>query len=211
MLTVAVFACLALSAAPIGGIGGRFEESRVLPPGAAPTIVDVRGPVRVEIHGRDGAPDVRVIAEQDLQALVSVTVEADTIRIVTKAQPISSDVIVVIVSMPAPLALRVTGPVQLSAPLAGAAYIEASGASRVVATGHPLSLRIKARGATAINTKALSTGDVIVDMAGAAELDLGTCLSLSVTGSGVGTVRYRGNPKVTTKVPSSVQVSRVRS
>ena len=211
MLTVALFACLALSAAPIDGSGPRVEEFRVVPAGVTPTIVDVRGPVRVEVHGRDGAPDVRVIAEQDLQALVSVTVEGDTIRIVTKAQPSSSDAIVVLLSMPAPLVLRVTGPVQLSAPLAGAAYIEASGASRVVATGRPLSLRIKARGATAINTKALSTGDVTVDMGGAAELDLGTSLSLSVTGSGVGKVRYRGNPKVTTHVASSVKVSRVRS
>lgn len=206
-----MFACLTLSTAPINGSGPRVEESRVVPAGAMPTIVDVRGPVRVEVHGRDGAPDVRVIAEQDLQALVSVKVEGDTIQIVTKAQPSSSDAIVVIVRMPVPLVLRVTGPVQLSAPLAGAASIEASGASRVVATGRPLSLRIKARGATAINTNALITDDITVDVGGAAELDLGTSLSLSVTGSGVGKVRYRGNPQVTTHVSSSVKVSRVRS
>jgi hypothetical protein len=211
VLTAAVFACLTLSAAPLEGSGARVEESRVLPERATPTIVDVTGPVRVEVRDRDGAPDVRVIAEQELQALVRVTVDGDTLRIVTKAQPSSSEGIIVIVSMPSPLMLRVTGPVQLSAPLAGAASIDASGASRVVATGRPLSLRIKARGATAINTQAVSTGDVTVDVGGAVELDLGTSHSLSVTGTGVGKVRYRGNPKVITNVSSSVKVSRVRS
>lgn len=210
MLTAAILLSSLLTAAPVDGVGPRVESVRTMMATEAVTVVEVAGTLRLEVREGASGLGVTVVAEANLQPLVEVSVQGNTLRVATRGQPISKDAVVVIVTMPAPSLLRVTGPAEVRAVLRGAASIEASGASRVVTSGRPGNLAIKARGATSINTATTVCDAVTVDVGGAAEVEVGAGRTLAVTGNGVGRVRYRGNPQVTTTVSATVKVTRVR-
>jgi hypothetical protein len=78
-------------------------------------------------------------------------------------------------------------------------------------TGQPERLTLLARGASAIDATGVTVGDVVVEVAGAVEVEVAAQTSLSVAGGGVGRVRYRGNPRLQTKVSPTVKVTRSRT
>ncbi len=209
MLTTTILLASLLSGTPVEGVGPRVEAIRTVVVTGPVTDVEVAGTLRLEVRA-GAAVSVKVFAEANLQPLIEVGVQGSTLRIATRGQPISTAGVLVVVTMPPPSRLRVTGPVDVQAVLGGAASIEAGGASRVVTSGNPGSVAIKARGATSINTSATSCDAATVDVGGAAEVEVGPARTLTVTGNGVGKVRYRGNPQVTTTVSAAVKISRVR-
>jgi len=85
---------------------------------------------------------------------------------------------------------------------------DASGAGSITLLGQVNTLNIDSSGAISINAFDLIAEDVVVDVSGAASVDVYASSTLSVDLSGVGTVTYDGNPQVSQSVSG---LGRVRS
>jgi hypothetical protein len=69
---------------------------------------------------------------------------------------------------------------------------------------------IVSRGAATVDAVGVVVEDATVEINGASEVEVGPAKGLSVTGSGVGRVRYRGDPRLRTSVSPTVKVTRYR-
>jgi len=212
LAAVAIALTLSVPVARTDGVGPRVEDLRVLGgPDGAPDAIAVRGAVKVEVISGIPGVTVSVEAEQNLQAMVRTVVERGVLRIETVGDPISVKGITARVTVPKLSRLSATGAAQVTAPLRGACTIEVSGAAQMRLSGAPEAVTIVARGAASLDARQLSAERITVALDGAAEVDLGPSDALLVTGRGVGRVRYRGTPTVSTDVGPSVKVTRLRT
>ncbi len=216
MIAAALFLSLLMPTARVEGSGARHDDVRVLvDPSAAvavPEAVVVRGALRVEIiTGVPGAV-VNVSAEENLLPLIVTELKDGAIVITTRGGDlVSAAGIVAKVSLPKVTKLTATATAHVTSSLSGACTVSVHGASRATLTGSASDVVIDLRGAAVVDATALRAERVTVTIAGAAELELGTSKTLSVNGRGVGRVRYRGDPTVSTNVGPSVKVSRART
>lgn len=202
----ALIVAVSMPAARVDGIGPRVADQRTPFSGAAPTSVVVKGGLRVTVS--EGAPQVTVTAEKNLQSMVTIVVVGGALTITTVGEPVSDGGVVVAVHLPSLSTVKLQGAVRFSGSLQGDAVVESSGASELTLKGTPKSLALTAKGATKVQAAALKTDTVTLVVSGAASVDLGPCDLLVVSGSGVGRVRYRGDPKVTSKASGTVKVSK---
>lgn len=203
----ALVLAVSLPAARVEGSGPRTSDARKVP--GAPTALVVKGPLHVTVS--EGAAAVTVTAEKNLQNLVVVEVVAGALHIHTVGEPVSPAGVVVAVRVPSLRSLTLQGAVHCTATLDGAADVELSGASEATLKGKTTSLDVTVRGAGVVNATAVVTNDVRVTVGGAASVDVGSPARLAVSGSGVGKVRYRGSPQVTSKASRTVKVTKVGS
>ncbi len=203
----ALVLAVSLPTARVDGAGPRAAEARTpFGAGAAPSSVVVKGALTVVVTV--GAPQVTVTAEKNLQAMVTVEVVGGALQIQTVGEPVSNKGVVVAVRLPSLSTVKLQGAVRFSGTLAGDAAVELGGASELTADGNPRSLSITAKGASSLHAAALKTGTVTLTVSGAANVELGLCDSLTIAGNGVGKVRYRGAPKITSKASGTVKVSK---
>ena len=207
MLAAVMALALCLPAARVDGTGPRVEEIRPLPSELVSVIV--RGPLRVEVVAAEVSRAV-VSAEANLLSMVVLTSQGATLEVGVVGDPVSSAGILVTLEMPPPSSVAALGAARVATPVRGDARVETSGAARVQVSGQADRLALVARGASAIDAAAVSVGDVSVEVAGAVEVDVTARTSLAVSGHGVGRVRYRGDPRLQTKVAPTVKVSRSR-
>jgi hypothetical protein len=207
MLVAVLAFALWAPAARVEGVGARVDDVRAL--AAVPRALVVRGPLRVDVVEAE-APRAVITAESNLLPMVVVTERDGVLEIAVKGDPVSPAGIAVVVQSPAPSSLSVSGAARVSAPVKGRARVETSGAARVKVGGAAEHLTIVTRGASSVDASAVVVDDVVVEIAGASEVEVGARQSLAVSGGGVGRVRYRGNPSVQTKVAPTVKVTRSR-
>ncbi len=203
---VAVVLAVSLPAARVEGRGPRSTDARPLS-GAAPTALVVKGPLQVTVT--EGAASVSVTAEKNLQSLVVVQLIAGVLHINTVGEPVSPAGVVVRVRVPSLHKLTLQGAVHCTATLDGAADVELSGASEATLSGTTTSLNVTVRGAGVVRATSVVTNDVRVTVGGAASVDVGSPARLAVSGSGVGKVRYRGSPQLTSNASRTVKVTKV--
>jgi hypothetical protein len=206
MLAAVLALALCAPAARVEGVGPRVDDVRVV--GAHARTLVVRGPVHVELIAAE-RPRAVVSAEANLQPMVVLAEREGVLEVVVVGDPVSPAGLVVALEMPAPSAVSVSGAGRVSTPVSGRARVEASGASRLQIGGRPEHLTIVARGASSVDAGAVIVNDADVEVGGAAEVEVGPRQGLSVSGGGVGRVRYRGNPVVQTKVSPTVKVTRI--
>jgi len=208
MLAALLAFALCAPAARVEGVGPRVDDVRAVP--REITGLVVRGPLRVEVVAAE-VPRAVVTAEANLQSMVVLTPQATTLELSVVGDPVSAAGILVTLEMPPPSTVSVLGAARVATPVRGDARVETSGAARVRVTGQPDRLALVARGASAIDAATVNVGDVNVEVAGAVEVDVAARTSLAVSGGGVGRVRYRGDPRLQTKVAPTVKVSRSRT
>ena len=198
---------VSLPAARVDGAGPRATDTRTpFAAGTAPSSLRVKGALQVTVT--EGAPQVTVTAEKNLLAMVTVEVVGGVLEVKTVGEPVSDKGVVVAVRLPALSTLKLHGSVRFSGVLQGEAVVDVGGASELKLTGAPKNLTMTAKGASSIHAGALKTNAVKLTVGGAANVDLGPCESLTITGNGVGQIRYRGDPKITSKASGTVKVSK---
>jgi hypothetical protein len=208
MLAAVLALALCAPAARVEGVGPRVDDVRPIAPETTGLVV--HGALQVDVVVAE-APRAVVSAEANLQPLISLTQKGATLELTVVGDTVSPAGIRVTLEMPAPSSVSVLGAARVATPLRGEARVETSGASRVRLTGQPERLTLLARGASAIDATGVTVGDVVVEVAGAVEVEVAAQTSLSVAGGGVGRVRYRGNPRLQTKVSPTVKVTRSRT
>lgn len=228
MAAAVVVVALLTPGARVDGAGARVDDVRTIP--GQPDRVVVRGALRIEIveivevlevvdsvqsaeasAATGGAVRVTVSAEANLQPMVLATSTDGVLHLTVTGEPISVDGIVVKVQMRAPTSIVAAGSSSVSTPLRGQARAEVSGAARVQLRGAPESLHVVGRGAGFVDAIHVVVERTTVEIGGASEVEIGPAQALSVTGSGVGRVRYRGDPVLRTTVTPTVKVTRFRS
>ena len=178
-------------------------------------VLQVRGAVDVRLT--PGPASIEIQAPVASLAAVETTFAAGTLVITNRGTNDKGAGVVVLLQLPTIVdviagdASRVT----LKVPdcPAGACprlALTVTGAARVRAEGRVQQLVIDARGAGQVRLGALSAITGQVKVAGAAGVRLGDLKTLTIKGSGVGRVRYRGNPVVESNVAPSVRVERSR-
>jgi len=202
----ALVLAVSLPTARVDGVGARVSDARTPFSGVAPSSLVVKGTVQVTVS--EGAPQVTVTAEKNLQSMVTVTVVGGVLEVKTVGEPVSDKGVVVAVRLPSLSTLKLQGAVRFTGELSGEATVEVGGASELTLKGTPKNLTIVARGASSIHAAALKTNAVKLTVGGAASVDVGPCETLTINGNGVGRIRYRGDPKITSKASGTVKVSK---
>lgn len=207
MFATVLAIALCAPAARVDGIGARVDDVR--PIARETTGLIVRGPLQVEVVLAE-MPRAVVSAEANLQPLIALTQQGTTLVVTVIGDVISPAGIRVTLEMAAPSSVAVLGAARVATPLGGHARGETSGAARLRLSGQPERLALVARGASTIDAAGVVVDDVMVEVAGAVEVDVAARASLAVSGGGVGRVRYRGNPRLLTNVSPTVKVTRSR-
>jgi len=203
----ALVLAVSLPTARVDGVGARVTDPRTpFSAGSAPSALVVKGALQVTVT--EGPAQVTVTAEKNLLAMVSVEVVGGVLEVKTIGEPVSDKGVVVAVRLPSLEKLTSNGAVRFNGALDGDATVDVGGASELTLKGTPKSLTITAKGAASIHAGALKTGAVKLTVGGAASVDLGPCESLVIAGNGVGRIRYRGDPKITSKASGTVKVSK---
>lgn len=78
----------------------------------------------------------------------------------------------------------------------GELALELSGAGKMQAEGKTSKLRLRVSGAGSADAQKMMADEVVVDVSGAATVDVGSPKTLAVEISGAGTVRYSGDPTI---------------
>lgn len=193
------------------------------------TAVQVAIPAQVEIAaGRE--PQVRVRAEARVLERLSVRVAGGLLKLESPKGFETREPVVVLVDLREirRLQLDASADVRLSGALRGPLEVIGNGAGTITVAGASLTelnarlagsvtlkldgkaqrTRFEIDGASEVDARALESRDAAVRISGSGEASLHAAETLSAVIDGAGTVRYRGNPRVTQDVRGAGEVVR---
>ena len=202
--TLALLLCLAapLAAESLTGSGTVKTETRTL---TAYTAIDAGGALELTITcGKD--LHCEVTADDNLLPAITTAVEGDTLKIGTNGSISTSSGIKIALSVPDlhKLTLSGAGKVALTGVKNDALALNLTGATNVTASGRTHALTIEISGAGKIAADDLKADDATVICSGTGAVDVSASGTLTATVSGVGRVRYSGDPKSVQKHVSGV-------
>ena len=151
---------------------------------------------------------VTLSGDDNLLKLVATEVADQTLKVRTRKNIRSTSGLTLTVTTPTLTAARFSGAVKGEIEeLAGDRFdLTVSGAASVKMTGAIDALTIKVSGAASLDAEDVVSKDVSVDLSGAGEATVHASTSLDATVSGVGTVRYKGKPKISKQIQGSGSV-----
>lgn len=178
--------------------------------------VELAGAFNVVVQQGD-EPSLTIETDSNLQELLEVSVEQETLHISTQRdkalRPTKMDVLL---TYPALQRIQVSGAVKLSSPgsvvtenlsfeLSGASEIQldmevntlhtqVAGAGKISFSGTANTHRIELAGASNLDAENLITSSTHITLAGAGSANVHATTSLHAQLSGVGQIRYYGNP-----------------
>lgn len=207
VLTVATL----LAACPEGpdptlrGQGERAREARSFEPFRR---IEVAVPGDVRIRVEETAPKVEVETFANLLPHLKTRVRDGTLAVFFDRPVREVDFLRLDVVLPRLEALDLQGAVRAEAHgIAGSALdLRIGGAANVVLEGQVQGLQIRASGAGHVNARDLQTRTATVELSGAGHVDVYATEALKVDVTGVGAIRYRGQPRITRSIRGVGQV-----
>ena len=160
----------------------------------AVTAAEFSGALKVEI--RQGAPALVVEAQKELLPHVRSSFESGRLRIWTEGSVQADSPIRVRLSTPSLAAIVANGAtiVEVDTLAGKAVEVDATGASRIEASGKVDRLGVKVDGASHADLTGLRADAVRVEASGASGATVNAVRSLDATASGASTIRYQGHP-----------------
>lgn len=213
LTAVAIAALLALVAGGCAGGGGTEGSGTVTTqdrPVAAFDSIDFSGAGTV-IVAQTGTDSLRVEADDNLQPLLTSEVEGTTLRLgVQPGTQIGRSTVTyrVTVSRLGGVVLGGVGTVDVTGVDGPSLSLATSGAGQLTVAGRVERLNVDLVGQGAVDTRGVEAQDVDVSVGGAGTATVSAARSLSARITGVGDIRYLGNPAVTQEVTGLGTVSR---
>jgi hypothetical protein len=199
-ITILFFACIVLVVGcrwvGVRGNGNIKTDERTI--GA---FANIRASGAFKIEWQNGAPALRITADENLLPYIDNDISGDTLRLSIREQIWPTHGIKVVISSPTRAGARISGAVQLTAhQLSGAKFaFESTGASHVKLDGNIDQLLADMTGASELNASGLQTRTAEISTTGAADAEMAVSETLKVAITGAGKVTYSGNPKTVEK------------
>jgi hypothetical protein len=178
--------------------------------------LDIKGEYTIVLK-QSATPELLVTTDQNLLAMIKTEVNGSTLNISSDEELDGSDGITLIISYPDLESLEIGGAVKLSnegvlkakeftMDIAGAGWVDLnmeveevaldlSGAASVTLNGSCGTLEIDMSGAGTLDAYGLQASDCDVSLSGIGNANIYVTQNLEAKVSGVGSVRYRGNPR----------------
>lgn len=181
---------------PIGS-GARRTEKRDLP---SFTAIDTEGAYDIEVICQK-PQSLQIEFDDNLLPLIRTEVVNGILRVRSEKSYNSKSLVALKIAVPnlESITSMGTGKIQVSGLRNDRFGIHSMGATLVDASGETKQVEINSTGAGRIDTHNLHAGRAIVELAGAASIDVYASEQLNVTATGVGRVNYSGDPKVVDK------------
>lgn len=160
------------------------------------TGVELNGAANVNIH-QSADFNVIVSTDSNIQNRIETRVRNNILRIVINANNIASGGFV-----PTKLTIDIYMPELTELNVNGAATVNVSG-------GKASNLKINLNGAATINAQDYEVNNVDVSLSGAGDVKTWAVNELNYQISGVGTIRYRGNPALSGRTNGLGKVNRL--
>lgn len=191
--------------------------------------VRIDGMFQVELI--KGAPELKVVIDDNLHQYVTYLVEDQTLKIGSSNKLLDADTAVLQIYFDVINAIGVSGASQirsshtfkesLTMNVSGAADIdlnldnkqtalELNGGGDVVLSGKSTALGIAISGAANIDAKSLETTHTNIQITGAGDCEVWATEQLEVTITGAGDVKYKGSPEVIQKITGAGEVSQLQ-
>jgi len=181
----------------VRGSGVRKTEKREL---ASFTAIDASGAYDIEVNSQKTA-SFEIEGDDNILPLIKTEVRNGVLLVRSDERYSSSKSIQLRISMPdlTSMSIHGAGEVKIADVNNDHLKIDSTGAASITAAGKSKSIEISSSGAGDINAGALQAQKVSIHASGAASIDVFASDQLDVSLSGVGSVTYRGNPKVVNK------------
>jgi hypothetical protein len=199
-ITILFFACIV----PVVGcrwVGIRGNGNIKTDERTIGAFANIRASGAFKIEWQNGAPALRITADENLLPYIDNDISGDTLRLSIREQIWPTHGIKVVISSPTRAGARISGAVQLTAhQLSGAKFaFESTGASEVTLDGSIDQLFADMTGASELNARGLQTRTADISTTGAADAEIAVSETLKVAITGAGKVTYSGNPKTVEK------------
>jgi len=157
--------------------------------------LDVSGVFDVEVS-RGDTYSVEVIADDNLMPLIRTEVDGDTLSIYAESKISKSSQLRVVIIAPNIRDVKTSGvsKVVLKDVSNDALALDASGASKITASGSTASLTVDLSGASKLFSSDLTSKEVLVETSGASNADINVREALNAHASGASHIRYVGSP-----------------
>jgi len=157
--------------------------------------IDVSGVFEVEVS-RGDTYSVEVIADDNLMPLIMTELDGDTLSIYSDRRISKSSQLRVVITAPNIREVKATGvsKVLLKDVQNNALALDASGASKITASGSTASLTVDISGASKVLGSDLVSKEAIVETSGASSADIKVSEALNAQASGASHIRYIGSP-----------------
>jgi hypothetical protein len=186
----------------IAGSGNRKTEKREL---KSFNAIDTSGGYEINITCQKPA-SFEIEADDNILPLIKTEVRDGVLFVTNDKDYHSSKSPALRITMPELNSFSSSGAseVKIADANSGDLKLASTGADSIEAAGKAKSVTISTTGAGNVDTSKLTTEKAKVEISGAANVDVYASEQLDVTVSGVGSVTYRGNPKVVNKNVSGV-------
>ncbi len=179
----------------VKGSGKIAEETRSV---GAFDRIDIEGEAKLEATVGNGAPSLVIAADDNLLPLIGTELRGHTLRIYPKEPYNDTHGHGIRVRLTVPALRGVTVGGACSGTIDGVSGdefdIEIAGAGQLTASGAAKLVRVRVSGSGEIDIQKVTAESAEVDVSGAGHVRLTATASLDAKVSGVGDVRYAGNP-----------------
>jgi len=199
LLVVGIFSasCKFGHHAGVRGSGNRKTETREL---KSFKSIDTSGAFEIDINCQKTA-SFEIEGDDNILPLIKTEVR-DGILFVSSEQSINpTRAIRLRINLPElfEVASRGAGEIHVVDASGDSLKLQSLGAASIEAAGKAKTLTISSTGAGKVDTSKLIAENAVVEVKGAASVDVYTSQQLDVTVAGVGSVQYSGNPKIVNK------------
>ncbi|HBB94813.1 MAG TPA: hypothetical protein DC054_05430 [Blastocatellia bacterium] len=186
----------------IAGSGVRKTEKREL---KSFNAIDTTGAYEIDVTCQKPA-SFEIEADDNILPLIKTEVRDGILFVSNDQQYHSSKPVTLRITLPElnSVSSHGAGEIKIADAKSSDLKIESTGAASVVAAGTAKSVTISSSGAGKIDTSNLRAEKAKVEVNGATSVDVYATEQLDVNVSGVGSVRYSGNPKVVNKHVSGI-------
>lgn len=193
---ILTFAALALAGCHVTGIRGNGDVITEARP--VPDFTSVEADGALTITWSNGPAALEIKTDENLLRHIETKVSGRKLRIHTRHDLNPTKGVRVTLSSSGMSSARLKGAVRLTATkLSGPGfYLEAMGATRIVADGSVNELMATMSGASKLDAESLQAENVELSITGAGKAEVAASKNLKVAISGAGKVTYTGNPEI---------------
>lgn len=203
---------IGLLVAPIAACGGEKGSGTITTETRSVsgfTEVEVQGVIHLDLRlGSSHA--VALTGDDNLLPLVETEVVGDKLIIKSKRSINPSKPLVAKVEAPNVTLVEGSGAADLTVSNVDneELALELSGAGKMKAVGKTGKLRVRVSGAGSADAQKMAADDIVVDVSGAATVEVGSPKTLAVEISGAGSVRYSGDPAIEKQISGAGSVEK---